>query len=152
MVYFLQAPDGKVKIGTTIRLSQRLKQLAKEHGCELRVLAVVDGRYNVEKDLHRRFAHLRIVNEWFEPGDDLLGFIVQDGKPWNDSDDAPFPDTVVVKLDATIVADAKAVAGIRGVSLADYLNDALGPVVRSHLEQALADKMKSLKGKPDRPK
>lgn len=32
MIYFIRSPAGPIKIGTTIRLSQRLKQLAAEHG------------------------------------------------------------------------------------------------------------------------
>lgn len=84
MIYFIQPKaGGPIKIGTTVRLGQRLKQLAAESGAELQVLAVVDGGFREEKSLHQRFAHLRQVGEWFEPGDDLLGFIVNDGKPWD---------------------------------------------------------------------
>ena len=72
MIYFLRNADRTaIKIGTTIRLSARLKTLAAEHG-ELEVLAVIDGGRDQEKGLHRRFADLRTVGEWFEPGDDLL--------------------------------------------------------------------------------
>jgi hypothetical protein len=97
MIYFAQPSDGgRIKIGTTIRLSQRLKQLAAEHGCDLHVLAVQDGGPDDEVLLHRRFAHLRAVGEWFEPGDDLVGFIMAEGRPWDGSDDT---DTKPVRLD-----------------------------------------------------
>lgn len=92
MIYFLRKPDGSaIKIGTTIRLGERLRQLAVEHGPGLEVLAVVEGSFEKECALHRQFAHLRTVGEWFEPGDDLLGFIVSDGKPWDRSEGAHQP-------------------------------------------------------------
>jgi T5orf172 domain len=87
VIYFIRSPGGRIKIGTTIRLSERLKQLVAEHGEGLEVLAVVEGSYEAEKGLHDRFGHLRIVNEWFEPGDDLVGFIVAEGRPWDGSDE-----------------------------------------------------------------
>lgn len=60
MIYFIRSPSGPIKIGTTIRLSQRLKQLAAEYGEGLEVLAVTEGDRNVEQELHRRFGHLRL--------------------------------------------------------------------------------------------
>ena len=99
MIYFIRRKDGgPVKIGTTIRLSQRLQSLCAEYG-ELKVLAVVDGSFPEERGLHHRFAHLHKVGEWFEPGDDLLAFIVSDGKPWNGKDEYPVE---VVRIGAEI--------------------------------------------------
>jgi hypothetical protein len=89
VIYFIKSPDGPIKIGTTVRLSQRLRQLATEHGQGLEVLAVTTGSARDERRLHSRFHHLRRVGEWFEPGDDLLAFIVSDGKPWDGSDESP---------------------------------------------------------------
>jgi hypothetical protein len=41
MVYFIQGiTGGLIKIGTTVRLTERLRTLCKEYGEELRVLAV----------------------------------------------------------------------------------------------------------------
>jgi hypothetical protein len=90
VIYFIKRPDdGRIKIGTTVRLSQRLRQLVAEHGNGLIVLAVTDGDRDIEQALHQRFAGLRIVGEWFEPGDDLLGFIVAEAREWDGSDEAP---------------------------------------------------------------
>ena len=127
MIYFIKSPTGAIKIGTTIRLSQRLKQLAAEHGPGLEVLAVADGSFEVERALHRRFAHLRQVGEWFEPGDDLMGFIVSDGKPWDSSEDNP--PTVPIKVDRGIAAKAKIVASDRGIDLAAYVSEVLRATV-----------------------
>ncbi len=43
MIYFIKSPDGPIKIGTTIRIVQRLKDLIAEHGPGLEVLAVTDA-------------------------------------------------------------------------------------------------------------
>lgn len=98
-VYFIQAVGGggPIKIGTTIRLSERLKQLIKDAGQPLQVLAVVDGGPAEEKQLHERFSHLRVVDEWFEAGDDLIGFIVAEASPWDGSDE-PESSTKPVRL------------------------------------------------------
>lgn len=92
MIYFIRdEDDGLIKIGTTVRLVERLKQLCNEVGGNLRVLAVMDGTYPEESDLHRRFAHLRVGDsvlcEWFEPGSDLVGFIVEEDREWTPEDD-----------------------------------------------------------------
>lgn len=88
MIYFIKAEhSGRIKIGTTIRLSERLKAITKDAGEPLRILAVVDGSFPEEKSLHDRFSHLRAFGEWFEPGDDLLGFIVETGREWDRSDE-----------------------------------------------------------------
>lgn len=63
-----------------------------EHGEGLEVIAVTEGAHSVERRLHRRFSHLRTAGEWFEPGDDLLGFIVAEARPWDGSDEDPFED------------------------------------------------------------
>lgn len=94
MIYFVQAIDGgPIKIGTTGRLSTRLKQLGIEFGKDLRLLAVMDGSFEEEKSLHKRFAHLRIapsaLNERFEPDASLLGFIRANGRTWGGEDEVP---------------------------------------------------------------
>lgn len=90
MIYFIQPKGGgNIKIGTSIQLAGRLSQLASECGQELEVLAVVSGSFPIEKAMHRRFAHLRKVGEWFEPGSDLLAFIITDCQPWDGTDECP---------------------------------------------------------------
>ncbi len=133
MIYFIQpVGGGKIKIGTTIRLSTRLKALAKKCGAELRVLAVVKGSYDVERSLHRKFSHLKPVNEWFEPGDDLLGFIVEDGEQWDGRDEAS--PLVSVKIDRKAARKAKTAAAFLDMTLTDYLSK----VVLEGSEQVLA--------------
>jgi hypothetical protein len=121
MVYFLRSADGsRIKIGTTMSMAQRLKQLVAEHGEGLEVLAVIDGSQPEEKALHRRFSHLRRVGEWFEPGNDLIGFIVSDGKPWDKDGER---DDVTVKLDRLLASMARNVASKEGISVAQLLSE-----------------------------
>lgn len=149
MIYFIQAEDGgPIKIGTTARLTVRLNELCKEVGDDLRVLAVIDGSYQEENKLHRRFVHLRRVGEWFEPGDDLLGFIVTNGREWDGSDDDP---VAQVKVDAEVVRVARIVASYREATLAEYLSELIRPLVARDLEQEQA-KEQAKASKPARPK
>jgi plasmid stability protein len=145
MIYFIRSPDGPIKIGTTIRLSQRLTQLANEYGPGLEVLAVCEGDRWIEKELHHRFAELRRVGEWFEPGDDLMGFIVSDGQPWDGSDEVPAPN-LTVKLPGDVVLAARIVAAFRGESMADLLGDILRPVLSRMEAEEMAKRAKA-KGK-----
>jgi DNA-binding XRE family transcriptional regulator len=87
MIYFIKSARGRIKIGTTIRLKQRLKELETGHGEPLEVLAVADGSTEAERYLHRRFAHLRVMGEWFESGEDLMALIASDCRPWDGLDD-----------------------------------------------------------------
>lgn len=120
MIYFLRSSAGPIKIGTTIRLTQRLRQLAAEHGEGLEVLAVLDGSRDVEQALHGRFAHLRRVGEWFEPGDDLLGFIVSDGRPWDGSDEVAAPDIATIRVEAYVNDLIREAAAITRESVVAY--------------------------------
>jgi hypothetical protein len=133
VIYFVKrSDDSRIKIGTTACLSRRLKELAKEFGDDLVVLAVTEGNLDGERGLHRRFAHLQTVGEWFEPSDDLLGFIVAECQKWDGADEARF---VSVKIDAEVVAEAKMVAASRDLTLAEYLSNLLRPLVHADLEQ-----------------
>jgi Helix-turn-helix/T5orf172 domain len=89
VIYFVRSPKSLIKIGTTTRLSKRLKQLAAKHGEGLELLAVTKGSFRVERRLHRKFSHLHRGGEWFEPGNDLVDFIISKGKPWDGLDETP---------------------------------------------------------------
>lgn len=44
---------------------------------ELRLLAVLPGRYSAEAALHARFAHARRRGEWFDATPDILSFLAE---------------------------------------------------------------------------
>jgi hypothetical protein len=139
MIYLIQDADGLIKIGTTIRLSQRLKQLKSEHKQHLKVLGVVDGSYADEAVLHLRFAHSRVLGEWFQPTDELNDFIATDARPWDGSDEkAP---TAIIRVTQKVADDARTVANLNGMAVADYLDEVLGPVLEQALISALKERL-----------
>ncbi len=86
MVYFAQSTrGGLIKIGTSLKLRERLHSLSKKRHEPLRVLGIIEGRHREERAVHDRFAHLRVEGEWFSPGDDLLAFISSECAPWDAS-------------------------------------------------------------------
>ena len=67
-VYLIAADAmGHVKIGVSVSPAARLKSLATSHSTELRLVWISRqaNAYAVERELHRRFQHLRVAREWF---------------------------------------------------------------------------------------
>lgn len=151
MIYFLRSPAGPIKIGTTIRLSQRLRQLAAEHGEGLEVLAVLEGSREVEQALHGRFAHLRRVGEWFEPGDDLMGFIVSDGRPWDGTDEVAAPDIATIRVETEVNELVRKAAAISRESMVAFatriLREQAEAVILADAERIVAELKGKAKGK-----
>jgi len=84
VVYFMREPDGPVKIGithvgaydaTVFTVEQRRRSVERASGRRMVLLGTVPGSRARETDLHRRFAHLRTVGEWFRPAPELLDYI-----------------------------------------------------------------------------
>lgn len=75
-IYFLQVPSGPIKIGfTTKKPMGRMLELQAGNHETLTLLHWMPGTLEMERDLHRRFLHLLLRSEWFQPGPDLLEFI-----------------------------------------------------------------------------
>jgi hypothetical protein len=96
VIYFLKAEQdgaviqaGWIKIGCTVRLSVRVKQIAAEIGHIPTVLAVLDGGFAEERALHRKFDFAEKFREWFYPDPELLLLIETDGRPWDGTDEVP---------------------------------------------------------------
>lgn len=106
MIYFLQSVDGgPIKIGTTVTFSARLVAHQAQKATKFNVLGVMDGGRAFEKELHERFAHLRIKQnrrlEWFHPAEELLAFIAEKASKWDGVDEvAVSKQKVVAKLTA----------------------------------------------------
>jgi len=148
VIYFIRSPAGPIKIGTTTRLSHRLKQLAAEHGEGLEVLAVTEGSFGAERELHGRFAHLRTVGEWFEPGSDLMGFIVADGKSWDGHDEVPGP--VAVKMGRAEHSKLRIVAAHQNRDLADLLTEIVKAPIDRLWKTALKEQGEQAEGEAKR--
>jgi hypothetical protein len=129
VIYFLRAEQdsgdikaGWIKIGTTIRLSERLKQIAAEIGHSPTVLAVLDGAYAEERALHDRFSDIRQWCEWFHAGPDLLLLIATETKPWDGTDEVPLQKTTPVRLTEDAIKWARIASGYTGESVSEYLS------------------------------
>jgi len=76
LVYFLQcAETKKIKIGHAGDVSARTKEIQRFSPTELRVIALANGGFRREQELHKRFAAIRSHGEWFYPSYPLLKFI-----------------------------------------------------------------------------
>jgi len=77
-VYFLRVgDDGPIKIGFTRDIIRRLRGLQTAHPEEIRLLAKIVVRFprQLEREVHARFAHLRISGEWFRAEPELLDYV-----------------------------------------------------------------------------
>lgn len=73
-VYFIS--DGHaVKIGYSWRPEYRMADLQAATHRELKLLAQCTGSIKTERELHSRFAELRLSGEWFKPEGGLLDLI-----------------------------------------------------------------------------
>ena len=67
-VYFAQKSDGKIKIGSSINVEDRLRQLRTGAGENLVLLYQIDGSTAKEKLIHEILKDARVHGEWFSPG------------------------------------------------------------------------------------
>jgi hypothetical protein len=74
-VYFVQRPDGHIKIGVSCDTKKRVRGLETQGGHALKHLGEMAGGLDAEGWLHDRFASARRIGEWFEPTEELLAFI-----------------------------------------------------------------------------
>lgn len=67
-VYLVQAhPSGRVKIGYSANVDRRLRSLQTGSPEQLKLVSVLDLDRAGENEIHKRFMHLRVHGEWFEP-------------------------------------------------------------------------------------
>lgn len=143
MIYFMQPiTGGPVKIGCSQDVDARHRQLERHYGVPLAVLATMEGDEAKEKELHDRFAHLRLCGpgkrgrhiEQFRPAAELMAFI---GRPLlvganPDAVEAVLPagfdpsrNDRTAKIDATVLGWAETVAKAKGLTVAEYLSETL---------------------------
>lgn len=81
-VYFIQAIDFRnkpIKIGWSSQVKQRLKNMTwivkSRLKSRIKLLALVEGKINLEHDMHVKFKHLNIYGEWFSPNPEIIDFV-----------------------------------------------------------------------------
>lgn len=77
VVYFVQAENGRIKIGNTKYIDTRLDIMRGQSPLAITLLATCKGGRRKEFELHQRFAAHRLHGEWFEPHPDILAEIAQ---------------------------------------------------------------------------
>jgi hypothetical protein len=138
LIYFIRdEATNRIKIGTTIRLSQRLYQLGLMTKGPLHVLAVLPGSFADESALHERFKSLRVVGEWFKPEPELIDFITTKGQAWDGSDEGPR--LVSIRLDSDIVDLVRIAAAMKRVSVSDYINQVLSPLIEEDIQKGFKE-------------
>ena len=75
VIYFVGAERGPVKIGRSISLVRRIRELQVGHPGLLHVWAIVPGNNLDEAIYHHRFAKDRVWGEWFARSDDMQEFL-----------------------------------------------------------------------------
>ncbi len=74
-IYFIQAENGLIKIGTCIDLSLRLSALQTGSPLKLSVIGTYQSTTLTEKELHKKYDYCKSHGEWFYPDIKLLNFI-----------------------------------------------------------------------------
>lgn len=78
-VYFIQCGDF-VKIGISACAESRITNLQTSTPYDLEILYAFPGTGFDERELHKRFKHLRHRNEWFRLTDEIHDFIAEHKK------------------------------------------------------------------------
>lgn len=75
-VYFIQAEESqRIKIGFSENPIQRLASLSTSSSESLALLASFPATMADERELHKKFAHLRIRGEWFSTSPEIMAYI-----------------------------------------------------------------------------
>lgn len=80
-VYFITDGVGHVKIGYTVDVSARVRELQVGNPFPLSVIAAVKGGAQLERELHRRFAEHRMCGEWFKLAPEIVDYIASLPRP-----------------------------------------------------------------------
>ena len=76
MIYFVVQQDKYVKIGFADKNpKERLRALQCGNPHPLKILKIIEGGFDLEKELHKRFRAARIKKEWFNLTDELRSYI-----------------------------------------------------------------------------
>lgn len=65
VVYFVEC-TGRIKIGFSANVGERMKQIATTAPGDLNLLATVEGSVRLERAIHRHLADHHLTREWFE--------------------------------------------------------------------------------------
>lgn len=76
-VYFVEAVGtNRIKIGITKNINSRLSSLECNSPYKLNLIYAFPGYISKEKEIHKRFEHLRIKGEWFKYTNEVKQYIL----------------------------------------------------------------------------
>lgn len=132
MIYFARVgTDGPIKIGSTDDLCCRVRNLQSHYRKYVTILHNMDYYIEKEREIQKRFSHLRIgKTEEFRPDPSLEKFI---GKPLQAKAVAVPTHYMlglrIVRLDADLVTMSKGIAKRNGITTSDYIGALLRPIL-----------------------
>jgi DNA-binding CsgD family transcriptional regulator len=71
-IYLIQDGTGRVKIGYSERVKERLKQIQSTECPTCKLIAHFPGSYGVERYLHKKYESYRLSGEWFKLTDSQI--------------------------------------------------------------------------------
>lgn len=146
MIYFAQLATGAIKIGTTGDIKGRLAWLAAHYGQRLKLLSTIPGGRAKEREIHERFAHLRVGRtERFEPGDDLLDFIPGSFVPVPEKGQRQQSGTLV-RVSEGFAEALRDATRFEKTSVAEFADAHLLPVVRKRYREAVLKEARRVEG------
>ena len=74
MIYFVKAND-RIKIGYAEDPSDRIASLQTSSPFPLEVMLIIDGNYDKENELHKKFRSRRVSGEWFQYVEEIKEYI-----------------------------------------------------------------------------
>lgn len=75
-IYFIENLfNSEIKLGVSSDIDTRLKQISSDIKSPVKLIKLINGDEQKEKELHKRFSNDRVHGEWFKPSDELLDFI-----------------------------------------------------------------------------
>lgn len=77
-VYLLDVDEQSCKLGFSEHPVRRMRELRYSYGEHLRLRACFVGEQQREREVHQRFAHLRIENERFLKNEAIAAFYTQE--------------------------------------------------------------------------
>lgn len=74
MVYLISHEDKYLKIGHTNDINNRFSRLQVSTPIKLKLIHLIKGGVNLEKELHQKFKDLRVNGEWFVYDAEILNY------------------------------------------------------------------------------
>lgn len=77
-LYILRNEIGRIKIGISENVNQRVKALSNSSGMKIDILRIINFNGNLEWQLHKHFKNKRYIGEWFNLNDDDIKLLLSD--------------------------------------------------------------------------